>query len=259
VKDLKKTVALLVFMAGVLVTGFTQQQIIVSAAASLTDVLTALQPAAETFVGTRILFNFGASGVLRRQVEDGAPVDVFFSAAAADMDTLEKEGMIVTASRRNLLSNAMVLVGDAGIAPPVGTDGLRALLTQAQFLAVGNPDSVPAGRYAVQALAAYGLYPIVEHKLVLGGNVREVLQFVESGSAPLGIVFVTDALSVKPGSPVRQLYIFPKDALKTLIVYPVAVVSATKNGRAASKMIEFLQGHVSREAFRAAGFIVTPD
>jgi molybdate transport system substrate-binding protein len=256
---MKKALALLVFMVGVLVTGFTQQQLIVSAAASLTDVLIALQPAAETFVGTRILFNFGASGALRRQVEEGAPVDVFFSAAAADMDKLETEGMIVTASRRNMLSNAIVLVGDAGIVPPVGGDGLRTLLTQAQFLAIGNPDSVPAGRYAVEALATYGLYPIVEHKLVLGGNVREVLQFVESGSAPLGIVFVTDALSVRPGSSVRQLFVFPKDALKTPVVYPVAVVSATKNGQAAAKMIEFLQGRTSRGAFRAAGFIVAPD
>ena len=211
---MRRGFALLLFMVGVLATGFTQAQLIVSAAASLTDVLTALQPAAEKFVGARILFNFGASGALRRQVEEGAPVDVFFSAAAADMDKLEAEGMIVTSSRRNMLSNAMVLVGDVGIAPPVGVDGLRALLSQVQFLAIGNPDSVPAGRYAVQALTRYGLYSIVEHKLVLGGNVREVLQFVESGSAPLGIVFVTDALSVKPGSPVRQLYVFPKDALE---------------------------------------------
>jgi len=256
---MRKALALLVFSLGVLVTGLAQQQLIVSAAASLTDVLTALQPAAETFVGARILFNFGASGALRRQVEEGAPVDVFFSAAAMDMDKLETEGMIVTATRRNMLSNAMVLVGDAGIAPPVGVDGLRALLSQAQFLAIGNPDSVPAGRYAVQALTTYGLYTIVEHKLVLGGNVREVLQFVESGSAPLGIVFVTDALAVKPGSPVRQLFVFPKDALTTPILYPAAVVSATKNGQAASKMIEFLRGPISREAFRAAGFIVTPE
>jgi molybdate transport system substrate-binding protein len=148
----------------------------------------------------------------------------------------------------------MVLVGDAGT-PLDGADGLRSLLAKAEFLAIGNPDSVPAGRYAVQALAAYGLYPVVEKKLVLGGTVREVLQFVESGSAPLGIVFVTDARSVKPGSPVRQLFVFPPDSLKTPILYPVAVVSASKSRDAATRLVDFFQGPAALQAFRAAGFI----
>ena len=92
--------------------------------------------------------------------------------------------------------------------------------------------------------------------MVLGGTVREVLQYVLSGSAPLGIVFVTDTLSLKPGSPVRQLFVFPRDSMKTPILYPVAVVSESKNRDAARRMVEFLGGTAARQAFRSAGFTV---
>jgi molybdate transport system substrate-binding protein len=171
------------------------------------------------------------------------------------MDRLEKQGLIVTSTRRDTLSNSIVLIGSAAMSP-VGADGLRALLASSEFLAIGNPDSVPAGRYAVQALTTFGLLSTVDRKLVLGGSVREVLQYVLSGSAPLGIVFVTDVLSLKPGSPVRQLFLFPGDATKTSILYPVAVVSASRNGETARRMVEFFQGSAARQAFRSAGFMV---
>jgi molybdate transport system substrate-binding protein len=252
----RKASLVLLLMLGLLVPVCGQRaQIIVSAAASLTDVLTGLQPGAESFIGARVLFNFGGSGALRRQIEEGAPVDVFFSAAAEDMDRLEKQGLIVTSTRRDSLSNSIVLIGSASLSP-VGADGLRALLASSEFLAIGNPDSVPAGRYAVQALTTFELLSTVDRKLVLGGSVREVLQYVLSGSAPLGIVFITDALSLKPGSPVRQLFVFPGDATKTPILYPVAVVSASRNRETARRMVEFFQGSAARQAFRSAGFIV---
>jgi molybdate transport system substrate-binding protein len=251
----RKASGVFLFMLGLLVPGCAEQHIIVSAAASLVDVLTALQPGAEAFINMRVLFNFGGSGALRRQVEEGAPVDVFFSASAEDMDRLEREGLVVAASRRDILSNAIVLIGTAGTVPAVGADGLRDLLSRCEFLAIGDPDAVPAGRYAVQALQSFGLYSIVQRKLVLGGTVREVLQYVESGAAPLGIVFVTDALSVKPGYPVRQLFLFPGSALQTPILYPAAVVSASKNRDTAMRMIEFLQSAPAWDAFRRAGFI----
>jgi len=250
-------IALLPFMLGTLIPCFAQQpHIIFSAAASLTDVLTELQPRAEAFLGARVLFNFAGSGTLCRQIEEGAPVDVVFTAAAEDMDRLEKSGLVISASRRDVLSNSMVLIGDTGLAPAAGIDELRTLLSRAEFLAIGNPDVVPAGRYAVQALTTCGLYSLVEKKLVLGGTVREVLQYVESGSAPVGIVFLTDALSVKPGSHLRRLFLFSEDALKTPILYPIAVVSATRNRDIAGKMIDFLLSDVARNAFRRAGFIL---
>ncbi len=254
---MKKIFWLTALLASLACPSFAQRhELVVSAAASLTDVLNALTPAAEAFTGARVLYNFGGSGALRKQIEEGAPADVFFSAAAEDMDKLEKAGLIEPGTRRDLLSNAIVLVTDMDIAPVDNVDGLRTLLAKAELMAIGNPDTVPAGRYAVQALTSAGVYGAVEKKLVFGGTVREVLQYVQSGSAPLGIVFATDALSANAGSHVRQVYVFPQSALQTPILYPVAVVKASKNPDSARRMIDFLGSAAAKEAFRAAGFVV---
>jgi molybdate transport system substrate-binding protein len=241
---------------------FAQQpEVLVSAAASLTDVLNSLAPTAEQYVGAKLVFNYGASGALRQQIEEGAPVDVFFSASSEDVERLAAKGLLVPNSRKDLLSNTIVLVGGPEASPVLAKDkgeavqALKVLLSNANLLAVGNPDTVPAGRYAVSALKNWGLYPVVESKLVLGGNVREVLQYVRSGSAPLGIVFATDARAASPGS-IRQMFVFPDDAVGIPILYPVAVVSASKNKDKAEKFIEFLQGETARRAFRDAGFIL---
>jgi molybdate transport system substrate-binding protein len=251
---MKKTFACV--LAALLLTaasGFAQEtQILVSAASSLTDVLTALAPAAEKAVGARILLNFGASGTLRKQIEEGAPADIFFSASSDDMDKLEAKGLILSGSRKSLLTNTLVLVGAADMQPATGAAELRALLSAARLLAIGNPDSVPAGRYAAEALDNLGLSPVVKGKLVLGGNVREVLQYVQSGSAPVGVVFATDALSA--GASVRTLFVLDKEAIKTPVLYPVAVVRASKKPDASLRLIEFLQGAPARQAFRKAGF-----
>ena len=246
---------LLVALAVVLVaSSYGDDTIVVSAAASLTDVLNGLKPAAEQATGAKLLYNFGASGTLRRQIEQGAPVDVFFSAASEDMDGLEKGGLVVSATRRDLLSNSVVLVGDKTLPAPASGSDLRALLARANLLAIGDPDAVPAGRYAVQVLKSLGLYSTVEKKLVLGENVRVVLQYVESGSAPLGVVFRTDALTLKPGSTAGVLYRFPDDALQTPIRYPAAVLSSSKLPDKAALFLDFLGTPVAQTAFRAAGF-----
>ncbi len=232
-------------------------QVLVSAAASLTDVLTALAPLAEQSIHARVLFNFGGSGALRHQIEEGAPVDLFLSASVEDMDLLQRGGLIVPGTRRDLLSNRIVLIAGPGApraAAVAAAGGLRTLLAGANLLAIGNPDTVPAGRYAVRALTSLGLYPMVKQKLALGGNVREVLQYVQNGSAPLGIVFVTDVLSAPAGS-VRELFVFPDEATGS-ILYPAAVVGASKNRDKALAMIDFLAGKAAGGAFRAAGFTV---
>lgn len=234
-------------------------ELVISAAASLTDVLNGLKPEAEKAIGATVRYNFGGSGALRKQIEQGAPADVFFSAAASDMDSLVKAGLVAPASKVDLLSNAIVLVGSvpAGAkAPAVKTNAdLKALLMGAKLFAVGNPDSVPAGRYAVQALKALDFYSIVEKKLVLGGNVREVLQFVQTGSSPYGVVFLTDAMTLKPGSGVEVLYQFPAK-LTTPVIYPVGVIAATKSADKASAFIAFLQTPAAKAAFTKAGFVV---
>ncbi len=254
---MRKVAVLLAVLIACSTPGFAQQaEVLVSAAASLTDVLNGLRPQAEAYVGAKVTYNFGGSGTLRHQIEAGAPVDVFFSAAADDMDKLQQEGLIAAGTRRDFLSNSMVMVGDGSEGPVSGADQLRALVTRAPFFAIGNPDAVPAGRYASQALMSTGLYPLVKDKLVLGGTVREVLQFVQSGSAPLGIVFLTDFLSLKGGGGVKLVYQFPSDAVRTPIVYPIAVVAASRSQQAAGRLIQFLMGDASRGEFRKAGFLV---
>ncbi len=231
-----------------------QSSLVVSAASSLTDVLNGLKAEAEKASGLPIQFNFGGSGSLRKQIEEGAPVDLFFSAAAEDMDKLDKAGLLAPRTRLDLLANSVVLVADSGQKPVSRIEELQPLLQGAKVFALGNPDSVPAGRYGVQALRSLGLYPLVEDRLVLGNNVREVLQFVQTGSAPYGIVFLTDALSIKSGSPITVVYRFPASSLASPVVYPIAVVGASKSQAAAARLIAFLQGKLAQDAFAAAGF-----
>jgi molybdate transport system substrate-binding protein len=231
-------------------------RLIVSAAASLTDVLGSLTDRAQAEVGATILWNFGGSGALRRQIEEGAPVDLFFSAASEDMDRLGEAGLLEPGTRVELLSNSLVLVGEGGLAPSQDAEALKAALAGASLLAIGNPDTVPAGRYAVQTLKTLGLYSTVEKKLVLGGTVREVLQYVESGSVPMGIVFLTDALSLKPGAHAGLLYRFPAEALPSPVDYPLAILAASKAKDKARLLLAFLQGSAAREAFSRAGFLV---
>jgi len=242
--------------AGVPQAGDRQTELVVSAAASLTDVLTSLAPSAQKAVGAKLLFNFGGSGALRQQIESGAPADLFFSAAVEDVDKLEKAGLVDKATRVDLLSNAIVMVGDEKLKKPTSLEQLKALLSSASLVAVGNPDAVPAGRYAIQALKTLGLYDIVEKKLVLGGNVRQVLQYVESGSAPVGFVFATDALTLKPDGPAKRLYEIPQSAIPTPVVYPIVVVSSSTHKAEASKLVAFLQTKEATDAFIKAGFVV---
>lgn len=251
---LRDAVALALALTLAFPLGAQGRPLLVSAASSLTDVLSDLKPSAEKAVGAPIQFNFGASGSLRAQIENGAPVDVFFSASAADLDKLEAADLLSPGSRIELLSNSIVLVVEGRRAPLSGTSELARLLSEASILAIGNPDSVPAGRYAVQALKSLGLYSLVEGRLALGGTAREVLQYLQSGSAPLGIVFLTDAMSVKTGAPVSVAYAFPASALSERIVYPAAVVAASRNQAAAAAFLAFLRSSDARDAFAAAGF-----
>jgi molybdate transport system substrate-binding protein len=252
----KKLIASLCIVFALASFSFAQEELLVSAAASLTDVLTALNADAEKAAGCKVLLNFGGSGALRKQIEEGAPADVFFSAAAEDVDKLEKAGLLAPGSRVDLLSNAIVLVGDSSLKAPADIAALRDLLSGASVLAIGNPSAVPAGRYATEALKSLGLYQSVESKLALGGSVRQVLQFVSSGSAPLGIVFLTDAMTIKPGDKTAILYRFPESALPTPVLYPVAVVAASKRKDAAARYVDFLRSKEAKEAFTKAGFVV---
>jgi molybdate transport system substrate-binding protein len=221
----------------------------VSVAASLQDAMQRLGPAYEqAHPGTKVSFNFGGSGTLEQQIEQGAPADVFLSAASKQMNELAGKGLILNDTRRDLLRNQVVLIAGPG------DPGLHSFADLAQravkLVALGDPGSVPAGQYGQQVLESLGLWQAVQGKLVLAKDVRQVLTYVETGNADAGIVYATDArLSAK----VRVVATAPESS-HTPVVYPVAVIKSSRNIAAARAFVQFLEGGRAREVFVSLGF-----
>ncbi len=224
----------------------------VSAASSLTDVLKTVNDLyAEKHSNVTITANFAASGTLQTQIEQGGACDVFISAGVKQMDNLEKGGLLLEGTRKDLLKNKVVL-----IVPNDSTLGLTDLngLTGAGVgkIAIGDPASVPAGTYAKKALEQLGIYSQVQSKLVLCTNVREVLTHVENGDVDAGIVYSTDALI---SDKVKVVAEGPAEVNDT-IVYPVAVIKGSENSDAAEKYVDFLFGDEAGEVFEEYAFVL---
>lgn len=221
----------------------------VFAAASLQDGLREL--AAQWTAGGQPAprLSFAASSALARQIEQGAPADIFASADEAWMDHLESRGLIQPASRASPLGNRLVLVGPPGAAPvPLGrgTD-LAALLGRGGRLALGDPAHVPAGRYAEAALAWMGQREALWPRLARAENVRAALLLVERGEAPLGIVYETDARAAR----VATLGAFPPESHPP-VTYPFALTRRATPGAAA--LLAFLTGPQAAPTWRRLGF-----
>ena len=244
-------------LAGVLAaTGAVQARaeppLTVFAAASLKNSLDAVDAAYAKATGRQVTASYAASSTLARQIEQGAPADVFVSADSDWMDDAEKHGAIAPGTRADILSNHLALIAPANspvalhIAPHFG---LAQALGRGRLAMAGA--EVPAGRYGRQALTALGVWPQVEAKVVYGDSVRAALAFVDRGEAPLGVVYDTDA-KVDPG--VRIVDLFPDDT-HPRIVYPAA---ATRSGqlKAAVDYLQFLEGPQAGAIFRRFGFTV---
>ena len=225
-------------------------QVMVFAAASLTDSLKQIAADYEKSSGDKIVFNFAASGVLARQIEAGAPADIFFSADETQMDKLTAKGFVVPESRHDLLGNSLVIV----TAPNNATIHSPADLTNTaiQRIALGDPKTVPAGTYAKAYLEKMGYWLAIESRIVPCENVRAVLAVVESGNVDAGIVYKTDAaISEK----VKVAYqIPPADGPK--ITYPVALLKDAPQAAAAGKFLSYLNSDATATAFTKAGFVV---
>jgi molybdate transport system substrate-binding protein len=229
-------------------------QLLVSAAASLKVALGEITPLYSKAIYSKaksnvaIRNNFGSSGDLQQQIINGAPVDIFISAATKQMDELQKKDLIVADTRRDLLSNRLVLIvpADKGDAKELKD------LTSASIerIAIGDPRSVPAGQYAEQVLTQLELLQDVQSKFVLGNNVRQVLQFVESGNAQAGIVYVTDA---KTSTKVKVVQVIDTKLHKP-IVYPIAVIQKSTNQPSAKSYLEFLSSEPAKTIFEKYGF-----
>jgi molybdate transport system substrate-binding protein len=227
-------------------------ELTVSAAASLTDALNEIRPLFEaTNPDVRLRFNFGASGVLGQQIREGAPVDLFVSAAEEQMQELVDDGFIDPAHETGLLGNELVAVVRKDAKREIADPG-SLLLPAWTMVAIGIPDTVPAGSYAREALTNLGLWEPLASKIVQAQDVRQVLQYVETGNADIGFVYRTDAVS----SEAVRIAFAVDPAAHQAIRYPLGVVAATKHPEAAAGLYAYLQSRPAQDIFEKHGFYV---
>jgi molybdate transport system substrate-binding protein len=223
----------------------------VFAAASLTDVLEEAGSAYTKHSGVPVRFSFAASSALARQIESGAPADVFVSADQEWMDYLAGRRLVQTDTRTDVAGNSLVLVAPADSKATVRVQPgmpLAQLLGARGRLALADPATVPAGRYAKAALEKLGAWKEVADRIIAADNVRTALNFVALGEAPLGIVYATD---VRGSAKVRTLAAFPV-GLHEPVTYPAAVTA--RGGRNAQDFVRFLRSEAARAIFMAHGF-----
>lgn len=193
---------------------------------------------------------YDSSGKLQTQIENGLQADLFMSAAHKQMDILSDQGFIEEESIVDLLENELVLITNENTQTKV-KDFYN--IQEADMIAIGDPDSVPAGQYAKEALQYIGNYEAVLSKASLGTNVTEVLSWVEAQSAEVGIVYGSDAIS---GQKIKILAIVPEDALKTPVIYPIGIVESSKHKEEAKLLMDFLQSDQAQQIFEKYGFKV---
>lgn len=233
--------------------GSQRTTLVVSVAASLQDAIVEVETDYKRS-HTSIDFsnNFGSSNTLARQIAQGAPADVFISAAAKPMDELEQKSLLAAGTRHNLLSNSLVLIA------PLDSrlQDFQGLADRSvRLIALGDPASVPAGQYGRQSLLALHLWDQLNARLVLGRDVRQVLTYVETGNADAGLVYATDALN---SNKVRVIATVP-DSAHDPIVYPTAVVKGSHGEQAGREFIDYLSGSAAQAIFRKHGFrMATP-
>jgi molybdate transport system substrate-binding protein len=225
-------------------------EIQVYAAASLTDALNEIGEQYQKETGDQLVFNFAASSVLARQIEEGAPADIFFSADEAKMNSLQKKKLILPETRKSLLSNTLVIVvpDDSTLSLSSAKD----LLNVKGYIAIAEPQTVPAGIYAKEYLRKIDVWSKIIDRVVPTENVRAALLAVELGNADVGIVYKTDAGISKK---VKIAYEIPlQEGPK--ISYPVAIVSNAENLEAARKAFAYLESDTSIAIFKKYGFLV---
>lgn len=231
----------------------SSNQLTISAAASLQDVMKAVKPLyEEAYPDREIVYNFASSGSLQRQIEQGAPVDVFISAAVDKMDALEEKDLIVAETRQDLFQNQMVLVMEKGNKTQLNITDFNDLTTEkVNLIALGEPKSVPAGKYAQEVLVSFNIADKVNSKAVYGKDVRQVLTYVETGNVEAGIVYRTDA---QVSDNVEIIATAPQES-HSPVIYPVAVVKDSDTPEAGKELIEFLNTDEVQAIFEEYGFV----
>jgi molybdate transport system substrate-binding protein len=227
------------------------ETITVSAAASLTEAFTDIASQFEKENnGTNVSLNFASSGNLRKQIEGGAPVDVFASADETQMNILANKSLIDNSSREDFAINSLVL-----IVPAKSTLNITRIqdLTdpKVQKIGIGNPDTVPVGNYTRTALTEANVWSQLENKTVLAEDVKQVLTYVERGEVDAGFVYITDAKTAKPGT----IKVVTNVSVSTPVTYPIAVVSSSEHKEKAQKFLDFVTGKEGQEILKRYGFV----
>lgn len=225
-------------------------EVLVSAGVSLKDAFNEIAQVHQQRTGVKIRFNFGASGALQKQIEAGAPVDVFASAGAKQMDELNAKALIVSSSRTNFVRNALVLIQPPD-APAISS---FADLTKAEIkkIAVGNPKTVPVGQYTAQTFTRMNLLPGIQSKLIYAEDVRQVLDYVIRGEVDAGVVYSSDA---QAGRDKVKTIARAADDTHDPILYPIAIIKASQNAAAAQKLIDLIVSPEGQSILAKHGFV----
>jgi molybdate transport system substrate-binding protein len=228
----------------------TPKDITVSAAISLKNAFEEIGKLYEAQNGTKCIFNFGASGDLLKQIAGGAPVDVFASAAQMEMDEADKQGLIVTATRADFAANSVVLIVPAGAKISLKSfEGLSS--AEIKKIAVGNPKTVPAGRYAEEVFGSYQMLSSIKDKLIYAENVRQVLDYVVRDEVDAGVVYATDAAT--RSKEIKIIAAAPEASHKP-VVYPIAVIKGTKSEADAKAFISLVLSPEGKKILQKYGF-----
>lgn len=223
-------------------------ELTISAAASLKEAMADIEPLFKNkYSNITLTFNYGSSGSLQEQIEQGAPADLFISAGQKQMTALVDGGFILDGSNKNLVQNSLVLVGpsDTTITSlnEINSDSVT-------HIAMGEPDSVPAGKYAKEVLTNSNLLTQIESKLVYAKDVKEVLSWATSGNADVGFVYLSDAISSNSAKIIETI----DESLHSPITYPVGVIKESKNIDAAKDFENFLFSDEAAKIFEKYGY-----
>jgi len=222
--------------------------IVVSAAASLSNSFDEIGKLYEAkHPGDKVIANFAASDVLLKQIERGAPVDVFASADEQTMDRAERSNDIDESTRRDFAANTLVLIVGANAKSPAKLDDIAG--SGYSHIAIGNPDSVPAGRYAKEALASAELWDKVQPRIVPAQNVRQALDYVARGEAQAGLVYATDAETQKD-----KVHIALTVPTSTPVRYPIAVTAKSQHAESAKAFVDFVNSAEGQAVLKKYGF-----
>src|SRR6266480_1130852 len=243
----------LAWTAGALPAVAQGKDVVVFAAASLKNALDDIAGLWQRETGKKAVISYAASNTLIKQIEQGAPADIFISADLDWMDYGQQKDLIRPDSRSNLLGNRLVLIApkDSSISANIQPGFDLAALLKGGRLAMGNVDAVPAGKYGKASLEKLGVWDSVKDKIAQAESVRAALLFVSRGEAPLGIVYQTDA-AADPG--VKIVGIFPENTHPP-IIYPVALTKESTNPDA-QMFLNYLRSPAARAAFERQGFTV---